>query len=248
MDTLTDLEKLAGLKKKGVITPIEFEEQKKALLAANLQNKQADYQKSGAVYLVLAFFLGTLGIHNFYIGRWVRGVIQLILTILSPFTLFVSLIVVMIWVLVEMIVIRTDGTGQPLTPAPVLRGILSALIIIFLLLPVIGILFVGGMAGYSAAMKKYQVNETLDYMTMCAVAAQTSFADGRVNSVICSDLINEDVPDALVQDFYFVDQGMGLATVMTFKEEQTAALVREQSTDEVSLSGNDNRVYVLIPY
>lgn len=248
MDALTDLEKLAGLKKKGVITDAEFEEQKKAILSAQIQAKQIRLQKSGALYLVLAFLLGIFGVHNFYVGRWVRGLIQLILTLFSPISLFVSLFGVCIWVVVEMIVTKTDARGMPLTPAPILRGVLTAILLILLLLPLLSVFIVGGVAGYSAAVKKYEANESLDYMIACAVAAQTSFADGSVNTVPCSELTDEDVPDALAQDFYFIDQGTGLVTVMTFKNEQTAALVREQSSEAVILTGEESRVYVMIPY
>lgn len=248
MNALTDLEKLAALKKKGVITDAEFEEQKKALLSAQIQAKQVQIQKSGAVYLVLAFLLGIFGVHNFYIGRWVRGLIQLILTLLSPFSLLISLFGVCIWVIVEMIVTKTDVRGMPLTPAPVLRGVLTAILLILLLLPVLTVFIIGGIAGYTQAMKKYQANASLDYMMMCAVTAQASFSDGSVNTVPCSELIDEEVPDALAQDFYFIDQGTELVTVMTFKDEQSAALVREQSSDVLILTGTDSRVYVRIPY
>ena len=277
MDALTDLEKLAGLKKKGVITNAEFEEQKKAILSAQIQAKQVQLQKSGALYLVLAFLVGIFGIHNFYVGRWVRGLIQLILTLLSPISLLISLFGVCIWVIVEMIVTKTDVRGMPLTPAPVLRGVLTAILLILLLLPVLTVFIIGGIAGYTQAMwdvevdgiiyriegdgdtppteqeardavKKYQANASLDYMMMCAVTAQASFSDGSVNTVPCSELIDEEVPDALAQDFYFIDQGTELVTVMTFKDEQSAALVREQSSDALILTGTDSRVYVRIPY
>ena len=248
MDVLTDLEKLAGLKKKGIITDAEFEEQKKALLSAQIQVKQVQLQKSGALYLVLAFLFGIFGIHNFYVGHWVRGLIQLILTLLSPISFFVSLFGVCIWVVVEMIVTKADARGLPLRPAPVLRGVLTAILLILLLMPLLIVFIIGGVAGYSAAMKKYQANASLDYMIACAVAAQTSFVDGSMNTLPCSELTGEEIPDVLAQDFYFIDQGTGLVTVMTFKNEDTAALVREQSSEEVILTGEDSHVYVMIPY
>ena len=40
-------------------------------------------QKSRTVYILLAFFLGTLGVHNFYAGRIVQGVVQSLITTLS---------------------------------------------------------------------------------------------------------------------------------------------------------------------
>ena len=66
--------------------------------------------------MLLAFCLGTLGIHNFYLGYTTKGIIQLILTI-SVIGIFVS----GPWVLIELIMILMrsgsygyDAQGQPL--------------------------------------------------------------------------------------------------------------------------------------
>ncbi len=109
MDNITDLEKLADLKKKGVITDAEFEEQKKVLLQNNLVNT-ADTPKNRVVYILLALFLGSFGIHNFYAGYIGRGLAQLLIT-LFLFWLIVPLLAVWIWVIVEMIVIDKDAKG-----------------------------------------------------------------------------------------------------------------------------------------
>lgn len=109
MDNIADLEKLADLKKKGVITEVEFEEQKKALLQNNLVNT-TDTPKNRVVYILLALFLGCFGIHNFYAGYIGRGLAQLLITVLL-FWLIVPLLVVWIWVIVEMIVIDKDAKG-----------------------------------------------------------------------------------------------------------------------------------------
>lgn len=109
MDNIADLEKLADLKKKGVITDAEFEEQKKVLLQNNLVNT-ADTPKSRVAYILLALFLGCFGIHNFYAGYIGRGLAQLLIT-LFLFWLIVPLLAVWIWVIVEMIVIDKDAKG-----------------------------------------------------------------------------------------------------------------------------------------
>lgn len=50
------------------------------------------------IYLLLAIFLGALGAHNFFVGRTKTGIIQLLITVCSFFTLsfFVA-----IWAIVE---------------------------------------------------------------------------------------------------------------------------------------------------
>lgn len=67
-------------------------------------------KKSRVVYIVLAIFLGELGVHNFYAGYAGRGVAQLLITILSFGLLFW---ISWIWALVELCVMTNDGRGVP---------------------------------------------------------------------------------------------------------------------------------------
>ena len=70
--------------------------------------------KSRTVAALLAFFLGGFGIHNFYLGNVLKGVGQLVLTLLMP--LVVPIIACYIWVLVDFIMILVgkskDGNGK----------------------------------------------------------------------------------------------------------------------------------------
>ena len=72
--------------------------------------------KQWIVAVILAFFLGTLGIHNFYLGYTTKGIIQLVLTLT-----FIGLIVSGIWAFIDFIMLlmrsgdyATDAQGQPL--------------------------------------------------------------------------------------------------------------------------------------
>ena len=65
-------------------------------------------QKSRMVYILLALFLGGLGIHNFYAGHTQNGVIQLILGLLSCGGIS------FIWAIIDMITVKTDGNGVPM--------------------------------------------------------------------------------------------------------------------------------------
>ena len=72
--------------------------------------------KQWIVALLLAFFLGALGIHNFYLGYTTKGIIQLVLTI-TVIGIFVS----GPWALIDFIMLlmrsgsyATDAQGQPL--------------------------------------------------------------------------------------------------------------------------------------
>ena len=72
--------------------------------------------KSRVVAGLLGLFFGSLGVHNFYLGRTGRAVAQLLITVLSCFLLsFIS----GIWGFIESILIlcgnvQVDGNGNPL--------------------------------------------------------------------------------------------------------------------------------------
>jgi TM2 domain-containing membrane protein YozV len=79
-------------------------------------------QTSRLVYILLAIFLGLFGIHNFYAGRYGSGIAQLLINmvlmpILGLITLGIALAVIvpvmMLWVLIEICVVTTDGKGRP---------------------------------------------------------------------------------------------------------------------------------------
>jgi TM2 domain-containing membrane protein YozV len=72
--------------------------------------------KSKVAAILLAFFLGALGIHRFYLGHTGTGVAMLLITVL---TCGYGGIITGIWALVDLILIATGGlgdvSGQPLT-------------------------------------------------------------------------------------------------------------------------------------
>ena len=78
MNNLEELDKLNTFKEKGIISEEEFQQQKKILL-----NQPQMGNKSQLCYVLLAFFFGVLGVHNFYAGRWKRGLAQLLITLLT---------------------------------------------------------------------------------------------------------------------------------------------------------------------
>ena len=67
-------------------------------------------QKSRVAYILLGVFLGGLGVHNFYAGYTGRGIVQLLISVLSSFMLsFISCL----WALVEVCTVKQDGKGIP---------------------------------------------------------------------------------------------------------------------------------------
>ncbi len=77
---------------------------------------QATSQKSKMAAGLFGIFLGAFGVHNFYLGYTGKAIAQLLITVLSCFTLSV---VSEIWGLIEGILIltgsmNTDADGNPL--------------------------------------------------------------------------------------------------------------------------------------
>ncbi len=64
---------------------------------------------NGIIYIVLAFFLGCLGIHNFYAKYWRRGLAQLVLTLVSPWMMFVPLLFVALWATLEIVFVNRSA-------------------------------------------------------------------------------------------------------------------------------------------
>lgn len=83
---------------------------------AYAQTTYANPPKQWVLALVLAFFFGFLGVHNFYLGRPGRGIAQLILTITV-----IGAVISCTWAFIEFIMILMragsygyDASGQPL--------------------------------------------------------------------------------------------------------------------------------------
>ncbi len=66
--------------------------------------------KSRLAYILLALFLGTLGIHNFYAGYTGKGVAQLLITLLS---LGILSLISWIWAIIDICVVSKDAKGVP---------------------------------------------------------------------------------------------------------------------------------------
>lgn len=108
-----NLDDLRQLKARGVINEKEFDEKKKALALRTLRRERRSYYfgKNGNIYILLAFVLGAVGIHNFYARRWKSAFTQLILSVLSPLFLYLPLIVTSLWALSDIFFVNRDGRG-----------------------------------------------------------------------------------------------------------------------------------------
>ena len=64
--------------------------------------------KDRVAYILLAVFIGHLGIHNFFAGYTSRGVIQLVITIVTS---GIGGIATWIWAIIEAITVTKDANG-----------------------------------------------------------------------------------------------------------------------------------------
>lgn len=184
MTNINELEKLGQLYQKKLITKAEFEKQKAALLAA--ENTSENGAKSQGIYILLALFLGGFGVHNFYAGYYKRAVAQLILTILAPFTLGITALVNFVWIFINIFMIQKDAKGVPFKPCLVAK-IIAAILLGLCLLGFVLIMIIGGIAGYSMAMTRYQANEILNYTAHVSTLGMSQ----NLDQGYCRDVVEE---------------------------------------------------------
>ena len=68
-------------------------------------------KRNRLVYILLAIFLGGLGIHNFYAGYTKKAIIQL-LCVIPGVALVIPAIIEFIWVLVDICTVTKDADGK----------------------------------------------------------------------------------------------------------------------------------------
>ena len=109
---MLDAEKLQELKDKNILSEEELVEEKHRLVARILHKETKPAAKNGIIYILLAFFLGAIGIHNLYAKYWKRGFFQFFLALISPYMLFIPLIFTGFWALLELLFVNRgpDGT------------------------------------------------------------------------------------------------------------------------------------------
>ena len=70
-------------------------------------------KRTRLIYIILAIFLGTLGIHNFYAGYTKKAILQ-ILCFFPGFILVIPPFIGWIWILVDICTVTKDADGKNL--------------------------------------------------------------------------------------------------------------------------------------
>lgn len=108
---MTNIDDLKKLRDEKIISEAEFEMQKRRLASKVLKKEGGRTTKNGIVYIVLAFFFGAIGIHNFYAKYWKRACAQMTISILSFYMLYIPLIFTSIWAMLELLFVNKSADG-----------------------------------------------------------------------------------------------------------------------------------------
>lgn len=65
--------------------------------------------KSRTAYILLAIFIGPLGVHNFFAGYTGRGIAQLLITVI---TVGIGTLITYPWAIIEAITVKVDSEGR----------------------------------------------------------------------------------------------------------------------------------------
>ena len=112
-------------------------------------------------------------------------------------------------------------------------------------LAIIGVLSIGGLAGYTMAMNRHRANQVLDYVSRAAVIALTK-GDGTqsVNNMDCKVLLDgEDVPLAKMGCSVLKDSSTGddvKVTVTNLPNTSIANALENRSSTQVSVEATAN--------
>lgn len=112
MVNFDNLDELKALRARGAVDDRQYELLRRRLARRIISDRrEAAFSKSGAVYIVLAFFTGAIGLHNFYAGYYKRGWTQAILTIVSPLFAFLPLLATAAWAFGELLWVNKAANG-----------------------------------------------------------------------------------------------------------------------------------------
>lgn len=112
---IEELKQLKELLDMGAITQEEFDTKKEQILSQPIecaQDTASAGEKSKLVAGLLAIFLGTLGIHKFYLGYTQAGVIMLLVSILGAFLFGLGPLVMGVIALIEGIMYLTKSDAD----------------------------------------------------------------------------------------------------------------------------------------
>ena len=107
-------------------------------------------------------------------------------------------------------------------------------------LAIIGVLSIGGLAGYTMAMNRHRANTILDYVSRCVVVAQTNGDGSYLTTGACKDILGEEKPTFLETDASITTTAGG-GDITVEGDAATSAIadaLRNRSTDAIEITGS----------
>ena len=113
-------------------------------------------------------------------------------------------------------------------------------------LAIIGVLSIGGLAGYTMAMNRHRANTILDYASRCVVVAQTNGDGSSMDTGSCVDVLeNEPVPGGATDAQLSGSVDQPVVTVTVTSDKVAEALVnRSGGTVEIAEGSADSTVTI----
>lgn len=87
--------------------PVQQKQTQSNNMSVVKQHFSNERQCNKVVYILLAIFFGTLGIHDFYAKYYVRGIIKIVLTLT-----FIGVYISLIWSIVDAFKVRQTKDGR----------------------------------------------------------------------------------------------------------------------------------------
>ncbi len=94
------------------VKKISLSEQRKKVAFRKILRDNELSPVNGIVYVLFAFCLGAIGVHNFYAKFWKRGLVQFFMTLAAPFMFFIPLIFTSMWAEAELLFQNRDRDGR----------------------------------------------------------------------------------------------------------------------------------------
>lgn len=111
-------------------------------------------------------------------------------------------------------------------------------------LAIIGVLSIGGLAGYTMAMNRHRANTILDYVSRCVVIAQTSGDGSTVKTGPCATILGEDKPGLLSEDGDVAASGNDIKVTLTPANTKVAEILAGRTSDAIKIENSNGAVTI----
>lgn len=103
-------------------------------------------------------------------------------------------------------------------------------------LAIIGVLSIGGLAGYTMAMNRHRANTILDFASRCVVVAQTSGDGSTLRTGPCATILGETLPAAIKTDTGVALSNSDITVTLVPATEKIGKALENRSTTDITIT------------